>query len=114
MKYIWAPMEGTKELYNLDEDPEELDDMIENLRDKIELWWNERPEQSIDQQSLEKLKSFLYNLDEDPEELLDIIEELEEMIRLWWEREHETRHKGPEQSIDQQSLEKLKSLGYVE
>ena len=77
LKYIWAAEEGTKELYNMHDDPEELSNVVEKYPDAAD--------------------------------------RLEKMIIIWKnEQEGGHGHKRLEQSIDSQSLEKLKSLGYVE
>lgn len=62
----------------------------------------------------------LYNLAEDSKELSnlakespDIADKLEQMVKRW-EKEQVTAESTFEQSIDQKSLDKLQSLGYVE
>ena len=62
----------------------------------------------------------LYKMDEDPKELYNVVKEypnvadkLEQMIILW-KKEQEAGKKMLEQSVDQKSLDKLQSLGYVE
>ena len=73
LKYIWAPEEGTNELYKLDKDIKELYNVAQespHIADKLEqmvkLWRNEQEtpeslvEQSIDQKNLNKLQSLGY------------------------------------------------------
>lgn len=56
LKYIWAPEEGTEELYNLREDPTELTNIVsqhrqtaDKLRDKIVEWKERERDQSHQQ-----------------------------------------------------------------
>jgi arylsulfatase A-like enzyme len=74
-KYIWAPEGGIAELYDLAKDPQELSNVV-----------SEHPE---------------------------VAAKLKEMIILWKEAQ-ESGQVGVVQTIDQQSLDKLKALGYVE
>ncbi len=71
MKYIWAPEEGTKELYNLVEDPTELENIIHLRRDEgakmheMLLAWLEREGrqkrgQQVDEKTRKKLEALGY------------------------------------------------------
>ena len=73
LKFIWAPEEGTNELYKLDKDIKELYNVAQespHIADKLEqmvkLWRKEQEtpeslvEQSIDQKNLDKLQSLGY------------------------------------------------------
>lgn len=71
MKYIWAPEEGTEELYNLAADPAELKNIVnrhretaDKMRDMIEEWKkgeaDTKHEQSIDEETRKKLEALGY------------------------------------------------------
>jgi arylsulfatase A-like enzyme len=70
-KYIWAPEEGTEELYDLSEDPNELANIVssrretaDDMRSMIENWVNteskQTREQHIDEDSRRKLEALGY------------------------------------------------------
>lgn len=73
LKYIWAPEEKTSELYNLEQDPGELENLIDQhsdlsraMQDTIGRWKKEQdtghetPKQLVDPDAREKLRSLGY------------------------------------------------------